>query len=111
MLRGMARSLRPLAQQGRSWIVTREAGRKAKPLALVVAVGLALGVGLSQPLGLWVVGALVLATVSAVGYAVAPEAAVLSLVVLRPVVDVYIYRFSFSGLYLGLLWEGLMVAF
>lgn len=80
-------------------------------LALVVGMGLALGVGFSQPHGLWLVMAIVVAILSVVGYALAPETAILTLVVIRPVVDVYVYRFTFAGLHAGMLWAGLVVAF
>jgi len=92
-------------------MLTRQTTRRIDLPALVVGMGLALGVGFSQPHGLWLVTAVVVAMLSVAGYALAPEAAILSLVVVRPVVDVYVYRFSLAGVNLGMLWAGLMAAF
>lgn len=78
--------------------------------ALTVGIGLVLGASFSQPYAQKPIIAGFLAILALVGYVVAPEAAILSLVVLRPVVDAYVYL-TVGGLSVGVLWAGLMTVF
>lgn len=79
-------------------------------LLALVGLGLALGAAFAYN-GPEQAMAVVVAIVAAAGYVLAPEAAILSLVALRPVVDVFVFRVSFAGLNVGVFWAGLMVAF
>jgi O-antigen ligase len=91
-------------------VLAREAiGRMGVP-ALTVGMGIAFGAYLSQPAAQRPAMAAVLAMLAVVGYTMAPEVAILSLVVLRPVVDAYVY-ISVAGLSLGVLWAGLVTVF
>jgi hypothetical protein len=91
-------------------VLARQAIGRTAVLALSVGIGLALGASLSQPAAQKLVMGAVLAMLAVVGYTRAPEVAILSLVVLRPVVDAYVY-ISVGGFSLGVLWAGLMTAF
>lgn len=79
-------------------------------LSLTVGLGIGFGASLSEPAAQTLVMADTLAMLAVVGCTMAPEVAIPSLVVLRPVVDAYVY-ISVEGLSLGVLWAGPITAF